>query len=112
MLSPPLREKEKGGDSILTGTVNNGDTVPLPQGCNAEDCKTMLAIYDILNESAAGGNYGLSPLYGFGIEIDETRKVNVHQNYTRDGAVHSSVASYIVIGQKGSSSTEIPQIKF
>ena len=102
----------KGGDSILTGTVNNGDTVPLPQGYNAEDCKTMLAVYDILNQSIPGGNHGMSPLYGFGVSMDEDRKAAVSQSYISGGSIRSAVASYIVIGQKSSNSFEIPQIKF
>ena len=112
MIYHPFKKIIKGGDCILTGTVNNGDTVPLPQGCNAEDCITMLAVYDMLNESIAGGNHGMSPLYGFGVSMDEDRKATTYQKYITGGKIHSAVASYLVIGQKSSSNTEIPQVRF
>ena len=72
----------------------------------------MLAVYDMLNESIAGGNHGMSPLYGFGVSMDDERKATVYQRYITGGRIHSAVASYIVIGQKSSNSFEIPQIKF
>ena len=103
----------QGGDiSVLTGTVNNGETVPLPQGYTADDCETMLAVYDMLNESIAGGNHGMSPLYGFGVSMDEDRKATTYQKYITGGRIHSAVASYIVIGKKDNDNPLIPQIKF
>lgn len=102
-----------GGDiSVISGTVNDGDKVPLPQGCSADDCKTMLAVYNIRNTSVAGGNAGLSPLYGFSVSMDDNRQATVSQLYTSPGRVVNSIASYIVVGQKQISNPLIPQIKF
>lgn len=86
--------------------------MPLPQGCKADDCKTMIAVYDILNTSVAGGNYGLSPLYGFGVSMDSSRQATVYQKYTTGGRIHSAMGSYIVIGQKQQNTYDIPQYKF
>ena len=54
----------------------------------------------------------MSPLYGFGVSMDEDRKAAVSQSYISGGSIRSAVASYIVIGQKQNSMPLIPQIKY
>lgn len=85
--------------------------MPIPDGYNADECSYFTAIYDIQNKAIAGGNNGVSPLLGFGISVDENRKVTVNQNYITGGVPLKSVASYLVFGRK-TSDFLIPQIKY
>lgn len=85
--------------------------MPIPDGYNADECSYFTAIYDIQNTGIAGGNNGVSPLFGFGISVDENRKVTVSQSYISTGSAKKSVASYLVFGRK-TSDFLIPQIKY
>src|SRR5690606_441937 len=61
---------------VMTGTIMNGETLPLPSGYTQDQCKWLLSISD-----AYGGYDGSSAqayyIYQFGWSVDSNRKVTL-----------------------------------
>lgn len=87
--------------AIITGTIANGGTLPLPSGYTQNQCYWLLSISDAFGGYYSSGtdNY-YHRIYRFGWSVDNNRKVTltIGPNYSSEGSRIS--AHYIVIGVK------------
>ena len=92
------------GVSILTGTVANGETIPLPSGYTQEQCKWMVSIADDnpanliwdIKESGAHMHYK------FVCRADSNRVVTAQaiHGYNENLQYTNAIANYMIIGFK------------
>lgn len=94
----------KGGVAVLTGVVNDGGTLPLPNGFTENQCKFFVSMnndspngtpWDI-NEIGAQGHYRFRCYLNGRIVVAKTYK-----NHQGEGVLEDSgIANYLVIGVK------------
>ena len=76
--------------AVLTGTISNGSTIPLPSGYTQEQCKWMVGVGTI--SSTHGDHNG---------DHNVTFTASASRVVTTSGiGVGSGVANYIIIGVK------------
>jgi len=79
---------------VLTGTISNGGTIPLPTGYTQNQCKWMACLGRI-----AWNDDQHATEFDIGVSVDANRVVTVHDY--RHGTEHGqSYATYIIIGIK------------
>lgn len=85
--------------SVLTGTVANGGTIPLPNGYSAEQCKWLVSANTLSAYDTIGGSYQTREEWTyFYCSANSSRVVTC---YVRDGSENNvGTANYIIIGVK------------
>ena len=81
--------------SILTGTVSNGGTIPLPSGYTEAQCKWSVSINTLGSYTGGDGDN----LQGIVCSVDASRVVTCTAKQRDNGTV-SGDANYIIIGIK------------
>lgn len=76
--------------SVLMGTVNNGGTIPLPNGYTQEQCFWMV--------SPNNGMVNSLDVHGFFCSVNANRVVTSYID--KEGSHYSMTANYIIIGIK------------
>jgi hypothetical protein len=86
-------------NSILTGTVAHGGTIPLPSGFTADQCKWFVSANNLREYDTIGGSY--TTREGWSYFYCSASSARVVTCYVADGSeTNTGTANYIIIGVK------------